>query len=114
MRDARPNWSRGKGSAEQPAAAAQPTPRPPPPHTHTTDSIINKLKSFQFNSVAEAATSHSRRGGSESRCFVMELFKMEVELLSDTFSRSGDTFKLFNFSTLVMYPTPSCSSGGAI
>lgn len=29
---------------------------------------------------------------------------MEVELLSDTFSRSGDTFKLFNFSTPVMYP----------
>lgn len=32
---------------------------------------------------------------------------MEVELLSDTFSRARDTFKLFNFSTLVMYPTLS-------
>lgn len=32
---------------------------------------------------------------------------MEVELLSDTFSRAGDTFKLFNFSTPVMYPTLS-------
>lgn len=34
---------------------------------------------------------------------------MEVELLSDTFSRAGDTFKLFNFSTPVMYPADSTS-----
>lgn len=34
---------------------------------------------------------------------------MEVELLSDTFSRAGDTFKLFNFSTPVMYPAVSTS-----
>lgn len=73
-------------------------------------------KVFDFNSVPQATISSSsrRRGGSESRCFVMELFKMEVELLSDTFSRAGDTFKLFNFSTPVMYPTLSYVCSGNV
>lgn len=66
-------------------------------------------------STETPVSSRSRRhSGSESRCFVMELFKMEVELLSDTFSLAEDTFKLFNFSTPLMYPTLCYdSTGGA-